>query len=79
MWKDAGSVNWSFSWADFQWASTMVITRGVKCQDLKLSTEMSESNWFYVNPGDRWPKEIALVLYFDMLNHTGKAITYVCM
>ena len=40
---------------------------------------MSESNWFYVNPGDRWSKEIALVPYFDMLNHTGKAITYVCM
>ena len=28
-WKE-GPCNWNFSWANFQWAATMVITRAVK-------------------------------------------------
>ena len=38
-WRE-GTTSWSFSWADFQWAATMVLTRGVKCNGLKLIPDL---------------------------------------
>ena len=38
-WRE-GTTSWTFSWADFQWAATMVLTRGVKCNGLKLIPDL---------------------------------------
>ena len=38
-WRE-GTTSWTFSWADFQWAATMVLTRGVKCNGLKLISDL---------------------------------------
>ena len=61
-------MNWSFTWADFSWAATMVTTRSVRAAGIQLARDLLDAPWFLAKGNNgKWSTEIALVPYFDFL------------
>merc|ERR1712076_136862 len=61
----------------FQWAATMVTTRSVRTQGIKIGAELQDCSWFHSGLNgtqNKWSAEIGLVPYFDFINHSSEGV-----